>query len=89
MSGGGLGENLPPDTYSYEETSYRTIFDLSFFILVTIIGLNVVFGIIVDTFSEVRVVQVISSPPPCDHLLEGETSWPLVGVSHVYYIVER
>ena len=32
----------------------RLAFDLSFFILVTIIGLNVVFGIIVDTFSELR-----------------------------------
>lgn len=32
----------------------RTFFDLTFFALVTIIMLNVVFGIIVDTFSELR-----------------------------------
>jgi hypothetical protein len=30
------------------------VFDVSFFILITIVGLNVVFGIIVDTFSELR-----------------------------------
>ncbi|XP_019849736.1 PREDICTED: inositol 1,4,5-trisphosphate receptor type 1-like isoform X1 [Amphimedon queenslandica] len=32
----------------------RLIFDLSFFIIVITIGLNIVFGIIVDTFSELR-----------------------------------
>ena len=32
----------------------RLIFDLSFFIIVTTIGLNVVFGIIVDAFGELR-----------------------------------
>ena len=32
----------------------RLLFDVSFFIIVTTIGLNIVFGIIVDTFSELR-----------------------------------
>ncbi|XP_019861654.1 PREDICTED: inositol 1,4,5-trisphosphate receptor type 2-like [Amphimedon queenslandica] len=32
----------------------RLIFDISFFIIVTTIGLNIVFGIIVDTFTELR-----------------------------------
>mmetsp|Transcript_19552 Transcript_19552/g.58269 ORF Transcript_19552/g.58269 Transcript_19552/m.58269 type:complete len:2305 (+) Transcript_19552:63-6977(+) len=55
MSGGGLGEALPlPEVYSFRGPGIRTLFDLSFFILITIIGLNVVFGIIVDTFSELR-----------------------------------
>ena len=54
MSGGGLGEALPAQTYSFAEPGYRTFFDLSYFILITTIGLNVVFGIIVDTFSELR-----------------------------------
>ena len=34
--------------------AWRLLFDLSFFIIVTTIGLNIVFGIIVDTFSELR-----------------------------------
>eukprot|EP00049_Salpingoeca_infusionum_P018394 m.357042 g.357042 ORF g.357042 m.357042 type:complete len:2607 (+) comp17695_c0_seq1:174-7994(+) len=54
MSGGGLGEALPAFTESPSEPGWRTFFDLSYFIIVTIIGLNVVFGIIVDTFSELR-----------------------------------
>ena len=32
----------------------RLLYDVSFFIIVTTIGLNIVFGIIVDTFSELR-----------------------------------
>lgn len=55
MSGGGLGEAIPfPVGYSFAESGLKTLFDLSFFIIITTIGLNVVFGIIVDTFSELR-----------------------------------
>ena len=54
MSGGGLGEALPAATFGFREPGLRTIFDLSFFVLITTIGLNVVFGIIVDSFSELR-----------------------------------
>jgi inositol 1,4,5-triphosphate receptor type 1 len=54
LSGGGLGEALPTETHGFAEPGYRTFFDLSYFVLITIIGLNVVFGIIVDTFSELR-----------------------------------
>uniref|UniRef100_A0A1I8JAV8 Ion_trans domain-containing protein n=1 Tax=Macrostomum lignano TaxID=282301 RepID=A0A1I8JAV8_9PLAT len=32
----------------------KGIFDISFFIIITTIGLNIIFGIIVDTFSELR-----------------------------------
>ncbi|PAA53235.1 hypothetical protein BOX15_Mlig016571g1 [Macrostomum lignano] len=32
----------------------KAIFDISFFIIITTIGLNIIFGIIVDTFSELR-----------------------------------
>eukprot|EP00051_Salpingoeca_urceolata_P021920 m.350531 g.350531 ORF g.350531 m.350531 type:complete len:2826 (+) comp19889_c0_seq3:203-8680(+) len=54
MSGGGLGEALPSQTYGFEEPGVRVLFDLSFFIIINIVALNVVFGIIVDTFSELR-----------------------------------
>ena len=37
-----------------DATLRAIIYDLSFFIIVTTIGLNIVFGIIVDTFSELR-----------------------------------
>ena len=48
----------------FQSAALRVILlDLTFFIIVTTIGLNVVFGIIVDTFSELRdeKVQVIRS----------------------------
>lgn len=38
----------------FETSGLRILFDVSFFIIVTTIGLNIVFGIIVDTFSELR-----------------------------------
>ena len=40
---------------TFKDAALRTVFfDLTFFIIVTTIGLNIVFGIIVDTFSELR-----------------------------------
>ena len=36
----------------------RLLYDISFFIIVTTIGLNIIFGIIVDTFSELREERV-------------------------------
>ena len=43
---------LVPEEFSV--SALRLIYDVSFFIIVTTIGLNIVFGIIVDTFSELR-----------------------------------
>ena len=40
------------------EASYRFFFDITFFIIITTIGLNIVFGIIIDTFSELREARV-------------------------------
>jgi len=39
---------------NYEWHMGKVIFDVSFFIIITTIGLNIIFGIIVDTFSELR-----------------------------------
>ena len=44
--------NLPRNL---RDATLRAIFyDLSFFVIVTTIGLNIVFGIIVDAFAELR-----------------------------------
>ena len=43
--------------YSYH-LPVRLIYDLSFFVIVTTIGLNIVFGIIVDSFGELREERV-------------------------------
>ncbi|CAH1800294.1 unnamed protein product [Owenia fusiformis] len=39
---------------SFARFGWMTLFHLTFFILITTIGLNIIFGIIVDTFSELR-----------------------------------
>ena len=65
-----LGDALPYDTqpaYGFNEMIIlRFAFDLTFFIIITIIGLNVVFGIIVDTFSELR-----SEKAECEDKMTG------------------
>ena len=62
LSGGGLGEAMAEDGPRQMfgpagiggVAGIKSVFDVSFFVLITLIGLNVVFGIIVDTFSELR-----------------------------------
>lgn len=45
---------LPQRTTSFVYEIDRIIYDVLFFVVITVIGLNIVFGIIVDTFSELR-----------------------------------
>lgn len=53
-AGGGIGEVL--DARQWNDSAYfgRLIFDLTFFVIIIVIMLNIVFGIIVDTFGELR-----------------------------------
>lgn len=56
-TGGGMGEFLPAETgASYNFLAYyvRFFFDITFFLLVITILLNVIFGIIIDTFAQLR-----------------------------------
>jgi Ion transport protein len=53
--GGGIGEGM--DFYSYPQQNKffsKTLFDLLFFIMVKLVILNMVFGIIIDTFGGLR-----------------------------------
>jgi len=58
IHGGGMGEWFQPRTLGGGDhfASYmgRFFFDLSFFILIIIVLLNIIFGIIIDTFSALR-----------------------------------
>ncbi|XP_077867819.1 inositol 1,4,5-trisphosphate-gated calcium channel ITPR2-like, partial [Saccoglossus kowalevskii] len=45
---------VPPDEETFETLATRTIYDVSFYILIVLIGFNIIFGIIIDTFSELR-----------------------------------
>jgi hypothetical protein len=55
-SGGGIGDALEQISYQNDSQLFygRFFFDLSFFILIIIILLNIIFGIIIDTFAELR-----------------------------------
>lgn len=55
--GGGIGEFLPAQTFIPENRDafyIRFFYDLSFFLILITILLNVVFGIIIDTFASLR-----------------------------------
>lgn len=60
MTGGGIGEFIAdqlgntPAIYPNDDAVGRYLFDLLFFVTVTILLLNLIFGIIIDTFSFLR-----------------------------------
>lgn len=58
-NGGGIAESmLLTDINSPKHNFYfRVLFDIGFFIMVNIISLNIIFGIIIDTFAELRSKQ--------------------------------
>ena len=54
--GGGIGEAIeqPDPDKNYQAYIYRFFYDLTFFMIIAIIWLNIIFGIIIDTFAELR-----------------------------------
>ena len=62
-AGGGLGDLLPQRL-----NSFRVLFDFAFFLIIVVIILNIVFGIIIDTFAQVCAFA-LSPPLPSDCLL--------------------
>lgn len=53
-SGGGIGDVLEPAVWSDPDTFWRILYDSTFFFLIIVIMLNIIFGIIIDTFGELR-----------------------------------
>jgi len=54
LTGSGIGTALPQANWDSGEFAQRFFFDLTFFIIIVIILLNMVFGIILDTFGQLR-----------------------------------
>jgi hypothetical protein len=52
-SGGGIGDILEPDEL-HKPSGWRTIFEMSFYLVVVVFLLNAIFGIIFDTFGHLR-----------------------------------
>ena len=66
LSGGGIGDYIsslgPPNTHmpnmnSATDAITRTVYDTLFFVIVLVLLLNIIFGIIIDTFSSIRVSE--------------------------------
>jgi hypothetical protein len=53
-AGGGIGELLTVPITEGESYAARIVLDLSFFLIVIVFLLNVIFGIIFDTFGQLR-----------------------------------
>jgi preprotein translocase subunit SecG len=53
-SGGGIGDVLRPPSVKDRYFMGRVMYDLLFFFLVIIIILNLIFGVIIDTFADLR-----------------------------------
>ncbi|KAA3681283.1 inositol 1,4,5-triphosphate receptor type 1 [Paragonimus westermani] len=53
-NGGGIADVLRRPSIQEADFLFRTVYDLSFFLIVIIIVLNLVFGVIVDTFATLR-----------------------------------
>lgn len=52
--GGGIGDAIVSPKIGRWNYWHRVVFDIAFFVIVIIIILNVIFGIIIDTFAELR-----------------------------------
>ena len=55
-NGGGIADSMNP-TSIYDLMGERTVYDITFFMLINVISLNIIFGIIIDTFSQLRDAQ--------------------------------
>lgn len=53
-NGGGIADSMGPYDFGDSKFGLKILFDLTYFILINTIILNIVFGIIVDTFGDMR-----------------------------------
>ena len=57
-SGGGVGEPIfQPSPDSTDRFISRFFYDITFFVLIIVIWMNVIFGIIIDTFASLREIK--------------------------------
>jgi hypothetical protein len=53
-NGGGIGDMLREKLSTESNFGMRVMYDMLFFFLVIIIVLNLIFGVIIDTFADLR-----------------------------------
>lgn len=70
-SGGGIGDLLSSMQWTDKDRGWRIFYEISFFFLVIVILLNIIFGIIIDTFGGIQfspfVLQLVNAShrAPC------------------------
>jgi Ion transport protein len=52
-NGGGIGDSMKPEPLG-DRFFAKNIYELTFFIIINVISLNIIFGVIIDTFSQLR-----------------------------------
>jgi hypothetical protein len=52
--GGGIADGLDVSDHEGDNFMLRNIYDISFFVLINVILLNIIFGLIIDAFAELR-----------------------------------
>lgn len=52
-NGGGIAESMT-DIDSRKKYALRNVYDVTFFLFINVISLNIIFGIIIDTFAQLR-----------------------------------
>jgi hypothetical protein len=62
-NGGGIGDSMKPEPLG-ERFFAKNMYELTFFIIINVISLNIIFGVIIDTFSQLRDEQQERSNPP-------------------------
>ena len=52
--GGGIADGLDVLEYGESHFAIRNVFDVSYFVLINVVLLNIIFGLIIDAFAELR-----------------------------------
>jgi len=56
-NGGGIADSMNTLHIDDPNFYFKMVFDMSFFVIINIISLNIIFGIIIDSFAELRDAQ--------------------------------
>ena len=71
-NGGGIGDSLKFPDHDNSNFALRTAIEISFFIIINIVMLNIIFGLIIDGFSELRDKETSKRKPEYQTMIVRE-----------------